>query len=161
MPTDLIGNATSLLDALRAKELTLATAESCTGGLISACLTEVAGSSDVFERGFVTYSNDAKMELLGVPEQMIETHGAVSPEVAGAMCEGALAHSPADLAVAVTGIAGPGGRGPDKPVGLVFVAAARRDGSVIHLRCTFGDVGRSLVRERTVAEAFRLVRSLV
>lgn len=161
MPTDFIGNATSLLNALRAQELTLTTAESCTGGLISACLTEVAGSSDVFERGFVTYSNAAKMELLGVPEQMIETHGSVSPEVAGAMCEGALAHSPADLAVAVTGIAGPGGGGPDKPVGLVFIAAACRDGSVIHLRCTFGDVGRRLVRERTVTEAFHLVHSLV
>ena len=109
----------------------------------------------------MTYSNAAKMELLGVSEETIEAHGAVSPEVAGAMCEGALAHSPADLAVAVTGIAGPGGGGPDKPVGLVFIAAARRDGSVIHLRCTFGDVGRSSVRERTVAEAFRLVRSLV
>jgi nicotinamide-nucleotide amidase len=161
MPTDLTGNAANLLDALRAQGLTLTAAESCTGGLICACLTEVAGSSDVFERGFVTYSNAAKMELLGVPEEMIDTHGAVSPEVAGAMCEGALAHSPADLAVAVTGIAGPGGGGPDKPVGLVFIAAARRDGSAIHLRCAFGDVGRSLVRERTVAEAFRLVHSLV
>jgi len=89
---------------LRAQGLILTAAESCTGGLISACLTDVAGSSDVFERGFVTYSNAAKMELLGVPEEMIKTHGAVSPEVAGAMCEGALAHSPADLAVAVTAL---------------------------------------------------------
>lgn len=161
MPIDLIGNATMLLDELRTHGLTLTTAESCTGGLISACLTEVPGSSDVFERGFVTYSNAAKTQLLDVPEEMIKAHGSVSPEVAGALTEGALAHSPADMAVAVTGIAGPDGGTEDKPVGLVFIAVARRDGPVNHLRCTFGDVGRSQVRQRTVVEAFRLVRSMI
>ena len=161
MPADLVETASKMLGDMRDRGLTLATAESCTGGLIAACLTEVPGSSDVFERGFVTYSNRAKTELLGVPEEMIDTHGAVSPEVAGAMAEGALAHSPADLAVAVTGIAGPGGGSPDKPVGLVIIAAARRDTPVARLRCTFGDIGRTLVRQRTVSEAFRLIRTLI
>jgi nicotinamide-nucleotide amidase len=158
---DLIGSADRLLDELRAKGLTLSCAESCTGGLISASLTEIAGSSDVFERGFITYSNEAKSEMLGVPEQLIVAHGAVSQDVVVAMAEGALMHSRADLAVAVTGIAGPGGGSEDKPVGLVFIAAARRDGPVTHLRCTFGDVGRSTVRKCTVVEAFRLVHSLI
>ena len=161
MTSDLIETASRLLNELRAQGMTLGTAESCTGGLISACLTEVPGSSDVFERGFVTYSNAAKAEMLGVPEELIEAHGAVSQEVAVAMTEGALAHSPADLAVAVTGIAGPDGGSEDKPVGLVFIAAARREGAATHLRCTFGDIGRSEVRERTAAEAFRMVRSLL
>ncbi len=162
MPTlDLVGTATLLLEELRAQALTLTTAESCTGGLISSCLTEIAGSSDVFERGFVTYSNAAKTQMLGVPDALIEAHGAVSPEVAGAMAEGALDHSPADLAVSVTGIAGPGGGSPNKPVGLVFIAAVRRGGAVNQLRCTFGNVGRSQVRQRTVVEAFRLVHSLI
>ena len=111
--------------------LKLATAESCTGGLIAAILTEVPGSSDVFERGFVTYSNEAKTELLGVPAELIEKHGAVSEEVARAMASGALGHSRADIAVAVTGVAGPGGGTTAKPVGLVHLAAARR-GSVTH-----------------------------
>ena len=161
MPLELIENATRLLNEMRAQGMTLATAESCTGGLISACLTEVPGSSDVFERGFVTYSNAAKAEMLGVPEELIEAHGAVSQEVAAAMAQGALAHSPADLVVAVTGIAGPGGGSEDKPVGLVFIAAARRNGSATHLRCSFGDVGRGSVRQCTVVEAFRLVHSLM
>lgn len=157
---DLIGSATRLLDELRTKGLTLSCAESCTGGLISACLTEIAGSSDVFERGFVTYSNEAKSEMLGVPEKLIAAQGAVSQDVVVAMALGALTHSQADLAVAVTGIAGPGGGSDDKPVGLVFIAAARRDGPVTYLRCTFGDLGRSSVRKCTVVEAFRLVHSL-
>ncbi len=162
MPTpDLIQTATLLLEELRAEELTLTTAESCTGGLISACLTEVAGSSDVFERGFVTYSNSAKTQMLGVPEELIEAHGAVSMEVACAMAEGALAYSPAGLSVSVTGVAGPGGGSSEKPVGLVHIATARRGGTVNHLCCTFGDVGRSQIRQRSVVEALRLVRSMI
>ena len=161
MRYDLTESAKHLLNALREQGLKLACAESCTGGLICACLTEVPDSSDVVERGFVTYSNVAKSELLDVPEEMIETHGAVSEQVADAMVQGALAHSRADIAVAVTGIAGPGGGSEDKPVGLVFVAAKRRDAQFVHLQCRFGDIGRGEVRERTVAEAFQLVHSLL
>ena len=119
----LIREAASLLDACRARALKLATAESCTGGLIAALLTEIPGSSDVVERGFVTYSNAAKTEQLGVPADLIATHGAVSEPVARAMAEGALSHSHADLAVSVTGVAGPGGGTATKPVGLVHLAA--------------------------------------
>lgn len=161
MLAELKQSASDLLNVLRTHGLMLATAESCTGGLISTCLTDIAGSSDVFERGFVTYSDAAKTELLGVPYRMIETHGAVSEEVACAMASGALAHSKADISVAVTGVAGPGGGSDDKPVGLVFIAAMRREAPVVHMQCMFGDIGRSEVREHTVAEAFRLVRSLV
>lgn len=161
MRCDLTENAKQLLDALREQGLKLATAESCTGGLICACLTEIPGSSDVVERGFVTYSNAAKSEVLDVPEAMIETHGAVSEEVAGAMAQGALDHSRADIAVAVTGIAGPGGGSEEKPVGLVFIAAASRDARLVHMRCRFGDIGRGAVRERTVDQAFKLVLSIL
>ncbi len=161
MFSELKQSASDLLDTLRTHELMLATAESCTGGLISAFLTDIAGSSDVFERGFVTYSDAAKTELLGVSAALIKTHGAVSEEVAGAMAQGALTHSKADISVAVTGVAGPGGGSEDKPVGLVFIAALRREAPVVHMRCMFGDIGRSEVREHTVAEAFQLVRSLV
>ena len=118
-----------LADALRARGWRLATAESCTGGLIAAACTALAGSSDWFERGFVTYSNAAKCEQLGVDAALIEQHGAVSGEVACAMAAGALAHSPADIAVAVTGIAGPGGAVPGKPVGTVWLALMRRGGA--------------------------------
>ena len=161
MRRDLTGNAKQLLEALRKQGLTLACAESCTGGLICACLTEIPGASDVVERGFVTYSNAAKSEMLDVPAAMIGTHGAVSKQVAGAMAQGALAHSRADIAVAVTGIAGPGGGSAEKPVGLVFIAAARRGAPVIHQRNRFGDAGRDVIRECTVGEAFRLVHSLI
>jgi len=161
MLAELKQSASDLLDALRAQGLMLAAAESCTGGLISACLTEIPGSSDVLERGFVTYSNAAKTEMLGVPPEMIESHGAVSEEVAGAMASGALTFSKADISVAVTGIAGPGGGSDDKPVGLVHLAAMRRGARLVQMRCDFGDIGRREVRERTVAEALRLVRSLI
>lgn len=161
MSLELKQSASKLLDELRAQGLMLTAAESCTGGLISAFLTDIPGSSDVFERGFVTYSNDAKTQMLGVLPDMIETHGAVSEEVACAMASGALAHSKADISIAVTGIAGPGGGSEDKPVGLVYIAAMRRGGSVDHKQCAFGDIGRSKVRERTVAEAFKLARSLI
>jgi nicotinamide-nucleotide amidase len=155
-PADLITQAESLLDRLRKRGLKLATAESCTGGLLAALLTEIAGSSDVVERGFVTYSNAAKREMLGVPETMLAEHGAVSAPVARAMAEGALAHSGADVAVAVTGIAGPGGSTAAKPVGLVHFAAARRGGGVLHRECRFGDIGRSEVRIASLREALQL-----
>src|SRR5215470_6594765 len=125
-PSDLLQLSSSLLDRMRSANLKVATAESCTGGLVAGVLTEIAGSSDVLERGFVTYSNEAKMELLGVPEAMLAEHGAVSEPVARAMAEGALAHSHADIAVAVTGVAGPGGGSAAKPVGLVHIATARK-----------------------------------
>jgi nicotinamide-nucleotide amidase len=156
-----LAQAKELLAVCRREKLTVAAAESCTGGLIAAFLTEVPGSSDVFERGFVTYSNAAKTELLGVPAALIAGHGAVSEEVARAMVWGALEHSPADLAVAVTGIAGPGGGTAAKPLGLVHLAAARRYGSVVHRECRFGDIGRQGIRLATVAEALVLLRSLI
>ena len=161
MSAELKKSISDLLDELRSQGLMLSAAESCTGGLISACLTDIPGSSDVLERGFVTYSNAAKTEMLGVPPDIIETYGAVSEEVAIAMASGALAHSKAGISIAVTGIAGPGGGSDDKPVGLVHIAGQRRGGCVTHIRCEFGDIGRSEVRERTVAEALRLVRSLI
>lgn len=156
-----LADASALLRELRQQGLMLAMAESCTGGLIAAVLTEVSGSSDVVERGFVTYSNEAKNELLGVPADLIENKGAVSEEVARAMAEGALARSRADIAVAVTGIAGPGGGSPEKPVGLVHIAAQRAGQEVAHRRCEFGDVGRAEIRRLSVAEAFRLVRTFL
>ena len=120
--------AQSVLDACRGRGWHVATAESCTGGLVAGALTAIGGSSDVVERGFVTYSNEAKSELLGVPPETIAAHGAVSNETAAAMAEGAVARAPVDLAISVTGIAGPGGGSPAKPVGLVIVGLARRDG---------------------------------
>ncbi|MFN3743131.1 MAG: CinA family protein [Hyphomicrobiaceae bacterium] len=159
-PEDLIRTAETLLATLRARKLMLATAESCTGGLIAGVLTEVAGSSHVVDRGFVTYSNEAKTELIGVPSEMIAAHGAVSKEVALAMAAGALAHSRADIAVAVTGVAGPGGGSAEKPVGLVHLAAKRRGKPPIHRECRFGDIGRHQVRMATVAVAFELVDAL-
>jgi nicotinamide-nucleotide amidase len=118
--------AEAVLVACRQKDLKLATAESCTGGMVAAALTDIAGSSDVVERGFVTYSNEAKTELVGVPPALIAAYGAVSAEVAAAMAEGALARAPVDLSVAITGVAGPGGGTLAKPVGLVWFASARR-----------------------------------
>ena len=155
---ELLQQVTELLAAARAKELKIATAESCTGGLISALLTDVAGSSDVFERGFVTYSNQAKMDLLGVPENLLRTHGAVSAPVAWAMAEGALRHARANIAVAVTGIAGPGGGTAEKPVGLVYIAVSNgSDTQVTEQR--FLDIGRSAVRQATVKAALALLSS--
>jgi nicotinamide-nucleotide amidase len=141
--------------------LTIATAESCTGGLIAGVLTEVPGSSAVLERGFVTYSNTAKTEMLGVPSSLIVLNGAVSEEVACAMVEGALLRSPADLAVAVTGIAGPSGGSPTKPVGLVHFAAQRRGRAIRHAERRFGDIGRSAVRLATVSAALAMLRDLI
>jgi len=149
--------AAALLDRYRAAGLTLATAESCTGGLIAAVLTEIAGSSDVVDRGFVTYSNAAKSELLGVDPALIAAHGAVSEPVARAMAEGALARSAADRAVAVTGVAGPGGGSAEKPVGLVHLAVAVRGGPTLHRAERYGDRGRAGVRLATVATAFEML----
>jgi len=156
----LVEDATALLEACRRKGLMLATAESCTGGLIAAILTEVPGSSDVVERGFVTYSNEAKTAMLGVPTETIESHGAVSEAVARAMAEGALAHSRADIAVAVTGVAGPGGGTPEKPVGLVHFGATARGGETERRECRFGDIGRRQIRLASVAEAFAMLRKI-
>jgi len=144
----------ALAAALRARGSKIATAESCTGGLIAAACTAVAGSSDWFERGFVTYSNEAKAESLGVPMALINAHGAVSAEVARAMVEGALSHSHAQLAVAVTGIAGPGGAAPGKPVGTVWLALARADG-VAQAELLTLDGDRAAVREQTVRLALQ------
>jgi nicotinamide-nucleotide amidase len=124
---DLTAQAKAVLEACRARGWLVTTAESCTGGMVAMALTEIAGSSDVFERGFVTYANEAKREMLGVPESLLERFGAVSEEVARAMAEGALAHaSRASLSVAITGVAGPGGGTTEKPVGLVYIASAER-----------------------------------
>jgi len=149
--------AAEVLDLCRGAGLGLAVAESCTGGLIAAALTDIAGSSDVVERGFVTYADRAKTDLLGVPDALIATHGAVSEAVARAMAEGALERSPADLAVAVTGIAGPGGATPGKPVGLVHLAAARRGRRTLHERHVFAG-NRARVRQSAVVAALKLVK---
>lgn len=155
-PEPLLIQAQAVLDACRRGGVTLATAESCTGGLISGCLTAIAGSSDVVERGYVTYSNQAKMELLGVSAELLRERGAVSAEVARAMAEGALVRAGVGLTVAVTGIAGPGGGTPTKPVGLVFLATARRGGETRHEKHVFpGD--RAAVRLATVARALELL----
>jgi nicotinamide-nucleotide amidase len=150
----------SLLDICRMRKLTVATAESCTGGLVVGALTEIPGSSDVIDRGFVTYSNDAKRAMLGVKASTLLTFGAVSKETATAMAIGALEKAGVDLAVAVTGIAGPGGATAGKPVGLVHFAVAARDGRILHRECRFGAIGRSAVRQRSVLEALRMLIEL-
>ena len=157
----LTAQAAALLEACRGRGVLIATAESCTGGLVVATLTALPGSSDVVERGFVTYSNAAKSEMLGVPVLLIERHGAVSADVARAMVVGALTHSRATIAVAVTGIAGPGGGTVEKPVGLVHFAAARRDEAVRHEHVLFGDLGRGEIRRRSVERALSLLSSLL
>jgi nicotinamide-nucleotide amidase len=156
-----IVQATQFLNDARVKGLRVTTAESCTGGLIAALLTEIPGSSDVVERGFVTYSNEAKEDLLGVPGDLIRQYGAVSEPVAQAMAQGALKHSLAHMAVAVTGIAGPGGGTEEKPVGLVYIAARRLERAPLVKELRLGDIGRSEVRSRTVAEALILLQNLL
>jgi nicotinamide-nucleotide amidase len=158
--TELRQAAEHLLDLCRARGLKVATAESCTGGLVVAALTEIAGSSDVVECGFVTYSNQAKETMLGVPASTLQRHGAVSAETATAMAAGALRNSQADIAVAITGIAGPGGGSKEKPVGLVHFAAASRDGKHLERRQLFGEIGRDRVRERSVSEALSMLQEL-
>ncbi len=152
--------ATLVLEAFRSRNLKLATAESCTGGLVAAALTEIAGSSDVVDRGFVTYSNEAKQAMLGVPTATLKRYGAVSAQTAAAMAAGALKNSLADVTVAITGIAGPGGGTKQKPVGLVHFAAASRDGRRIARSRRYGKIGRRRVRERSVAEALGLLAAL-
>ena len=159
-PPDLLDLARQTLTLCAERKRRIVTAESCTGGLVAAMLTEIPGASDAFERGFVTYSDDAKIDLLGVLPQTLEDHGAVSAAVAEAMAEGALAYSLADIAVSITGIAGPSGATPAKPVGLVFLALATRDGAMLHDRCDFkGD--RRMVRLQACEAALKLLRSAV
>lgn len=157
-PPDLLAEAAAIVAIARARGLTLTTAESCTGGLVAALLTEIAGSSAVFERGLVTYGNEAKRELLGVPEAVLAEHGAVSRACAIAMAEGALDRARADIAVSITGIAGPGGGTAGKPVGLVHFARARRGCDTVAVERRFGDQGRSVVRLEAVAQALSLFR---
>ena len=152
--------AQSVLDACRARGWHVATAESCTGGLVAGALTAIAGSSDIVERGFVTYSNTAKSELLGVPPETITAHGAVSTETAAAMAEGALARAPVELAVSVIGVAGPGGGSAAKPVGLVIFGVARRDGPTRTERRVF-DGDRSAVRQAALHTALGLLAAAV
>jgi nicotinamide-nucleotide amidase len=156
---DMRSAAEGLLHACRKRKLRLVTAESCTGGLVAATLTAIAGSSDVVERAFVTYANEAKREMLGVPWDALLGYGAVSEPVARAMASGALARSTADLSVSVTGVAGPGGGSAEKPVGLVYLAAARRDGNIIAERHVFpGD--RDAIRRVSVLTALAMLASL-
>jgi nicotinamide-nucleotide amidase len=157
MSRDLIERAAQLIRAYADRALMIATAESCTGGLVAALLTEIPGSSAVVERGFITYSNEAKTELIGVPADLIVAHGAVSEPVARAMADGALAHSRADVAVAITGIAGPSGGTATKPVGLVHFACARRAGPTRHLERRYGDLGRQAIRTRAAEDALALL----
>lgn len=156
----LLARAEALLGRCAAVGTRIATAESCTGGLVSALLTAIPGSSSVLERGFVTYSNAAKTAMLSVPEALVAGHGAVSERVARAMAEGALAHSRADIAVAITGIAGPGGGSAQKPVGLVHLALATR-GKTHHLERRYGDPGRAEIRRRAVADALGLLEGAI
>jgi nicotinamide-nucleotide amidase len=150
----------TVLGACREARLRLATAESCTGGMVAAALTDIAGSSDVVERGFVTYSNEAKTELLGVPSEMIAAHGAVSAQVATAMVQGALARAPVELAVSITGIAGPGGATKGKPVGLVYFGIARKGGAARVERHNYqGD--RASIRAAATERALELLLEAV
>lgn len=160
IPYALDAAARSLIDLCRDRKFKIATAESCTGGLVAATLTEIPGSSDVVDRGFVTYSNAAKQTMLGVPKALLERFGAVSRETAEAMARGALAHAPVHLAVAITGIAGPGGAVPGKPVGLVHFAACSRTRRITHQEHQFGDIGRTHVREASVEVALAMLREL-
>ena len=155
-PDELLDLTTELIRLYRQYDLKIATAESCTGGLIAGCLTAVAGSSEVFERGFNTYSNEAKSELLGIPPEIIAENGAVSQEVAIAMAESTLARAPVDLTVSVTGIAGPGGGSSDKPVGTVHLASAFVDHPTIH-ECRVFPGDRNQVRMATVKAALDIM----
>jgi len=157
---DLRRMARRVLDLCRARGLRVATAESCTGGLVAGALTEIAGSSDVVDRGFVTYSNEAKQAMLGVPAFMLKRHGAVSSQTAAAMVKGALKNSLADIAVSITGIAGPGGGSKEKPVGLVYFAAVRRGGRRLAQRRLYGKVGRGRVRALSVVQALAMIETL-
>jgi nicotinamide-nucleotide amidase len=160
-PAEIDEQAAKLVALYQERRLMLSTAESCTGGLIAGALTEISGSSAVVDRGFVTYTNEAKMELLGVLPATLDQFGAVSRETALQMARGALYRSKADVAVAVTGIAGPGGGSAEKPVGLVHLAAASRSGRMIHREMRYGAIGRSEVRLATIATALEMLAEAV
>ena len=149
--------AREVLDKARAQKLKIVTAESCTGGLVAMLLTDIGGSSDVFERGFVTYSNEAKTESIGVSSALIAAHGAVSEPVARAMAEGAVRHAHAQIGIGITGIAGPGGGAADKPVGLVHIAVYRKNNGTRHGRFLFGELSRREIREKAARDALMLV----
>ena len=155
-----IGAAKALLDICTKKKLTLATAESCTGGLVAATISEIAGSSLVLDRGFIAYSNSAKQQMLGVMPATIDIYGAVSTECAEELAKGALAHASVDLAVSITGIAGPTGAVPGKPIGLVYFCAASRSGRVIAHDRKYGDIGRANVRRESVLQALAMLQEL-
>ncbi|KAA0694456.1 CinA family protein [Neorhizobium sp. P12A] len=157
---DILSLAQTIITEFAAKGLMVSTAESCTGGLIAGALTDISGSSAVVDRGFVTYTNTAKMEMLGVQEATLASFGAVSRETALQMVHGALYRSEADMAVAVTGVAGPGGGSVDKPVGLVHLAAKSRSGEIIHREMRYGDIGRDKVRSATVQTALEMLLKL-
>ncbi|WP_262296942.1 CinA family protein [Microvirga sesbaniae] len=161
MTPELVNRAAALLEAYRRRGLKIATAESCTGGLVAALLTEISGSSAVVERGFVTYSNEAKTELIGVPAELIVSEGAVSEKVARSMAKGALAHSRADVALGITGVAGPTGGTAAKPVGLVHFGLARKGAGTVHLERRYGDLGREIVRRRAVEDALSLLEQVL
>ncbi|MBA8831372.1 nicotinamide-nucleotide amidase [Rhizobium leguminosarum] len=160
-PQDIVSMAEAIIRDFTAAGRMLSTAESCTGGLIAGALTEISGSSAVVDRGFVTYTNTAKIEMLGVQAETLLRFGAVSEETAQQMVHGALFRSRAEIAVAVTGIAGPGGGSAEKPVGLVHLAAKSRAGALIHRKMLYGDIGRSEVRLATIRTALEMVRSLL
>jgi nicotinamide-nucleotide amidase len=155
-----IDAANALLDICTKKKLTLATAESCTGGLVAATISEIAGSSLVLDRGFVTYSNSSKQQMLGVTRATIDVYGAVSTECAEEMAKGALAHASVDLAISITGIAGPTGAVRGKPIGLVYFCAASRSGRVIAHDRKYGDIGRANVRHESVLQALAMLQEL-
>jgi nicotinamide-nucleotide amidase len=155
-PPELVDEASALIEACRANRLRLVTAESCTGGLIAALVTAVPGASDVLDRGFVVYSNDSKHDMLGVGEDLIAAFGAVSAPVARAMADGALQRSAAQIAIAVTGVAGPGGGSLEKPVGLVHFACARSGGATRHVELRFGDLGRCAIRLASMRVAIQI-----
>lgn len=160
-PDRLFNLALLISDEMRERRLRLVTAESCTGGLVAALFTEISGSSKIFERGFVTYSNRAKEEMLGVPGDLLADYGAVSEPVARMMAEGALNESRANIAISITGIAGPDGGTPMKPVGTVHLACLRENRATVHEMHQFGDIGRSAVRDATVEKALELIRSQI
>ena len=159
-PDEILALAQTIITDFTTKGLMVSTAESCTGGLIAGALTEIPGSSAVVDRGFVTYTNSAKREMLGVQEQTLALFGAVSQETALQMVHGALFRSHADIAVAVTGVAGPGGGSAEKPVGLVHLAAKARNGALIHHEMRYGDIGRDKVRLATVKTALEMLAAL-
>ena len=159
-PNDIIVQAEAIIRDFTSAGLMVSTAESCTGGLIAGALTEISGSSSVVDRGFVTYTNTAKMEMLGVQEETLIRFGAVSEETARQMVHGALFRSRAAIAVAVTGVAGPSGGSVEKPVGLVHLAAKSRSGGLIHRKILYGDIGRGEVRLATVRTALGMIQEL-